>query len=94
MVIVFDKKTPAAAYNNRTASNRQVFLTVEMQLKFLKDNNLKSVEVKSECLKHILCLFSVDPLESLWQEKCGLLVRNITWSQGDLVTSLVHTKLL
>ena len=44
-VIVFDKKTPAAAYNNGITSNRLVFVAVEMQLKFLKDSNLNSVEV-------------------------------------------------
>ena len=48
MVIVFDKKTPAAAYNNRTTSNRLVFFTVEMQLKFLKEKNLQSVQVNYE----------------------------------------------
>jgi len=45
MVIVFDKKTPAAAYSNRTTSNRLVFFTVEMQLKFQKDKNLQSVKL-------------------------------------------------
>ena len=48
MVIVFDKKTPAAAYSNRTMSNRLVFFTVEMQLKFQKDKNLQSVKVNYE----------------------------------------------